>query len=163
MNAHLPHAQPQILREIASSVETRPKAGICALFAGDSGTGRIKAAATLARVLHFDLYRVDLSAVLSKYIGETEKNLQRIFDDAKAGGAILFFDEADPLFGTRSGVKDSHDRYAHRKLKYLLQRIKAYRGLTILSTNKMPALDPLLRQQIRFVVQFPIQDATNDA
>ena len=99
--------------------------GISALFAGDSGTGKTMAAEVIANELGLDLYRIDLSAVVSKYIGETEKNLRRLFDAAEDGGAILFFDEADALFGKRSEVKDSHDRYANIEINYLLQRMEA--------------------------------------
>ena len=113
--------------------------GISALFAGDSGTGKTMAAEVLANQLRLDLYRIDLSAVVSKYIGETEKNLRRVFDAAEDGGAILFFDEADALFGKRSEVKDSHDRYANIEINYLLQRMEAYRGLAILATNMKKA------------------------
>jgi len=106
--------------------------GLSALFAGPSGTGKTLAAEVLANELELDLFRIDLSAVVSKYIGETEKNLRRVFDAAEEGGAILFFDEADALFGKRSEVKDSHDRYANVEISYLLQRMEAYRGLAIL-------------------------------
>ena len=115
--------------------------GISALFAGESGTGKTMAAEVIANELRLDLYRIDLSAVVSKYIGETEKNLRRLFDAAEDGGAILFFDEADALFGKRSEVKDSHDRYANIEINYLLQRMEAYRGLAILATNMKSALD----------------------
>ena len=113
--------------------------GISALFAGESGTGKTMAAEVIADELGLDLYRIDLSAVVSKYIGETEKNLRRLFDAAEDGGAILFFDEADALFGKRSEVKDSHDRYANIEINYLLQRMEAYRGLAILATNMKTA------------------------
>ncbi|VVB73071.1 Proteasome-activating nucleotidase [uncultured archaeon] len=116
------------------------------------------AAEVLARDLHLDLYRIDLSSVVSKYIGETEKNLRRVFDAAEEGGAILLFDEADALFGRRSEVKDSHDRYANIEVSYLLQRMEAYRGLAILTTNMKNALDPAFLRRIRFVVQFPFPD-----
>jgi hypothetical protein len=129
--------------------------GISALFAGPSGTGKTMAAEVLARRLDLGLYRVDLSAVVSKYIGETEKNLRRVFDAAEDGGAILFFDEADALFGKRSEVKDSHDRYANIEINYLLQRMEAYRGLAILATNLKSALDPAFMRRLRFVVNFP--------
>jgi SpoVK/Ycf46/Vps4 family AAA+-type ATPase len=113
------------------------------------------AAEVLARELRLDLYRIDLSAVVSKYIGETEKNLRRVFDAAEAGGAILLFDEADALFGKRSEVKDSHDRYANIEVSYLLGRMEAYRGLAILTTNLKDALDAAFLRRIRFIVQFP--------
>jgi hypothetical protein len=114
--------------------------GISTLFAGASGTGKTMAAEVIANALRLNLYRIDLSAVVSKYIGETEKNLRRLFDAAEEGGALLFFDEADALFGKRSDVKDSHDRYANIEVSYLLQRMEAYRGLAILTTNFRQAL-----------------------
>jgi SpoVK/Ycf46/Vps4 family AAA+-type ATPase len=117
----------------------------------------------LAHELRLDLYRVDLSQVVSKYIGETEKNLRRVFDAADEGGAILLFDEADALFGKRSEVKDSHDRYANIEISYLLQRIESYRGLAILATNLKGALDNAFLRRIRFVVQFPFPDALQRA
>jgi hypothetical protein len=129
--------------------------GITALFAGESGTGKTLAAEVLAAALDLPLYRVDLSSVVSKYIGETEKNLRRLFDAADGGGAVLFFDEADALFGKRSEVKDSHDRYANIEVGYLLQRMEAYRGLTVLATNFKGALDGAFLRRIRFVVNFP--------
>ena len=132
--------------------------GITALFAGESGTGKTMAAEVLANELQLDLYRVDLSAVVSKYIGETEKNLRRVFDAAEESGAILLFDEADALFGKRSEVKDSHDRYANIEVSYLLQRMESYRGLAILTTNMKAALDTAFRRRLRFVVQFPFPD-----
>ena len=113
------------------------------------------AAEVIANDLRLDLYRIDLSAVVSKYIGETEKNLRRVFDAAEDGGAILFFDEADALFGKRSEVKDSHDRYANIEINYLLQRMEAYRGLAILATNMKSALDPAFLRRLRFIVNFP--------
>ncbi len=161
-----PRRQRQILREIAAHVRQRARVyeewgfagkgarglGISALFAGASGTGKTMAAEVLASELRLDLYRIDLSAVVSKYIGETEKNLRRVFDAAEAGGAILLFDEADALFGKRSEVKDSHDRYANIEVSYLLQRMESYRGLAILTTNMkqrprpgLPAAHPLRR------------------
>ncbi len=132
--------------------------GISALFAGPSGTGKTMAAEVLANELQLDLYRIDLSQVVSKYIGETEKNLRRVFDAAELGGAILLFDEADALFGKRSEVKDSHDRYANIEVSYLLQRMEAYRGLAILTTNLKNALDDAFMRRIRFKVQFPFPD-----
>ena len=105
-----------------------------------------------------DLYRIDLASVVSKYIGETEKNLSRLFDAAEHSGAVLLFDEADALFGKRSEVKDSHDRYANIEVAYLLQRIESYRGLAILTTNMKSALDRAFLRRIRFVVQFPFPD-----
>jgi SpoVK/Ycf46/Vps4 family AAA+-type ATPase len=134
--------------------------GVSALFAGPSGTGKTMAAEVLAGDLRLDLYRIDLSAVVSKYIGETEKNLAQVFAAAEQGGAILLFDEADALFGKRSEVRDSHDRYANIEVGYLLQRMEAYRGLAILTTNLKGALDPAFLRRLRFVVQFPRPDAS---
>ena len=117
------------------------------------------AAEVLAGELRLDLYRIDLSQVVSKYIGETEKNLRRVFDAAEVGGAVLLFDEADALFGKRSEVKDSHDRYANIEVSYLLQRMELYRGLAILTTNMKGELDPAFLRRLRFVVRFPFPDA----
>jgi SpoVK/Ycf46/Vps4 family AAA+-type ATPase len=116
------------------------------------------AAEVLAGLLDLDLYRIDLSAVVSKYIGETEKNLRRVFDAAESGGAVLLFDEADALFGRRSEIKDSHDRYANIEVSYLLQRMESYRGLAILTTNLKQALDSAFVRRLRFIVQFPYPD-----
>jgi hypothetical protein len=132
--------------------------GISALFTGPSGTGKTMAAEVLANDLRLDLFRIDLSGVVSKYIGETEKNLRRVFDAAEEGGALLLFDEADALFGKRSEVKDSHDRYANIEVNYLLQRMESYRGVAILATNLKGALDPAFLRRIRFVVSFPFPD-----
>src|SRR5438067_12270006 len=137
--------------------------GISGLFAGPSGTGKTMAAEVLANELRLDLYRIDLSQIVSKYIGETEKNLRRVFDAAEEAGAILLFDEADALFDKRSEVKDSHDRYANIEVSYLLQRMEAYRGLAILTTNMKHALDPAFLRRIRFIVQFPFPDARQRA
>lgn len=137
--------------------------GINALFAGSSGTGKTMAAEVLANALSLDLYRIDLSSVVSKYIGETEKNLRRVFDAAEDGGAILFFDEADALFGKRSEVKDSHDRYANIEINYLLQRMETYRGLAVLATNRKGDLDPAFLRRVRFVVNFPFPDTSHRA
>jgi len=129
--------------------------GVTALFAGESGTGKTMAAEVIARDLRLDLYRIDLSQVVNKYIGETEKNLKKVFDAADASGAILFFDEADALFGKRSEVRDSHDRYANIEVNYLLQRMEGYRGLAILATNLKSSLDTAFLRRLRFVVDFP--------
>jgi SpoVK/Ycf46/Vps4 family AAA+-type ATPase len=113
------------------------------------------AAEVLARDLNLDLFRIDLSRVVSKFIGETEKNLASVFDAAEDGGAILLFDEADALFGKRSEVRDSHDRYANMEVAYLLQRVETYRGLAILTTNFRSALDKAFARRLRFIVEFP--------
>jgi SpoVK/Ycf46/Vps4 family AAA+-type ATPase len=137
--------------------------GISAIFEGASGTGKTMAAEVLARELRLDLYRIDLSEIVSKYIGETEKNLRRVFDAAEAGGAILLFDEADALFGKRTEVKDSHDRYANIEVSYLLTRMEAYRGLAILTTNAKEAIDRAFMRRIRFVVRFAFPSAAERA
>lgn len=169
----LPPAQKRILREIISQVKHRKKVyedwgfaakgarglGISALFSGDSGTGKTMASEVLANELRLDLYRIDLSQVVNKYIGETEKNLKRIFDAAEEGGAILLFDEADALFGKRSDVKDSHDRYSNIEVSYLLQRMEAYQGLAILTTNMRSALDDAFSRRLRFSLHFAFPDA----
>jgi hypothetical protein len=168
----LPPSALSTLRDIAAHVRARGRVyeewgfarqggrglGISALFAGESGTGKTLAAEVLAAELNLDLYRIDLASVVSKYIGETEKNLRRVFDAAEDSGAILLFDEADALFGKRSEVKDSHDRYANIEVSYLLQRIECYRGLAILTTNLKSALDQAFQRRLRFVVQFPFPD-----
>ena len=173
----LPKQQLETLKDVSTHVRQRMKVyetwgfaaksarglGISALFAGISGTGKTMAAEVLANELKLDLYRIDLSQVVSKYIGDTEKNLRRVFDAAEEGGAILLFDEADALFGKRSEVKDSHDRYANVEVSYLLQRMESYRGLAILTTNMKEALDPAFLRRIRFVVQFPFPDAEGRA
>jgi hypothetical protein len=170
----LPDPQQNVLRQIAAQVRQRRRVydewgfgkrherglGVAALFSGESGTGKTLAAEVLASELHLDLYRIDLSAVVSKYIGESEKNLRRVFDAAEDTGAILLFDEADALFGKRSDVKDSHDRYANIEVSYLLQRVEAYRGLAILTTNLKSALDPAFQRRLRFIVHFPFPDAS---
>ena len=133
--------------------------GITALFAGPSGTGKTMAAEILSGELDLDLYRIDLAGVVNKYIGETEKNLRRVFDAAEKSGAVLFFDEADALFGKRSEVRDSHDRYANIEIDYLLQRMEAYTGLAILATNRKSVLDRAFLRRLRFLVDFPFPAA----
>jgi AAA+ superfamily predicted ATPase len=169
----LPEIHKQTLRQITSQVRQRMTVyqtwgfsakgrrglGVSALFTGESGTGKTMAAEVLARELDLDLYRIDLSAVVSKYIGETEKNLKQVFDAAEEGGVILLFDEADALFGKRSDVKDSHDRYANIEVSYLLQRVEAYQGLAILTTNLKSSMDRAFQRRIRFTLNFPFPDA----
>ncbi|WP_326673153.1 ATP-binding protein [Streptomyces canus] len=161
--------QTSVLREIVAHVRQRATVhqewgfgatlrrglGVTAMFAGGSGTGKTLAAEVMAKELGLDLFVIDLSQVVSKYIGETEKNLRRVFDAAERGGALLLFDEADALFGKRSEVKDSHDRYANLEVSYLLMRMEAYRGLAVLTTNMKNALDTAFLRRIRFVVDFP--------
>jgi len=125
------------------------------LFVGERGTGKTVAAAAIARDLGVDLYRIDLSAVASKYIGETEKNLDRIFAEAEESGAVLFFDEADAIFGKRTEVKDSHDRYANLEVNDLLQRMEAHRGLVILATNRRDNIDAAFLRRLRHIIDFP--------
>ncbi|HUO38395.1 MAG TPA: ATP-binding protein, partial [Mycobacterium sp.] len=137
--------------------------GVSALFAGPSGTGKTLAAEVLANAMALDLYRIDLSQVVSKYIGETEKNLRRIFEAATGSGAVLLFDEADALFGKRSEVRDSHDRYANVEISYLLQAMESYRGLAVLTTNMRGALDPAFMRRLRFLVTFPFPNAAQRA
>jgi len=173
----LPESRLNTLREISVQVRQRAKScrkrgfggrrsrgpGISVLFTGDSGTGKTMAAEVLANELQMDLYRIDLSQVVNKYIGETEKNLKRIFDAAGEGGAILLFDEADALFGKRGEVRDSHDRYADIEADYLLQRMESCHGLTILATNMKQAIDEAFLRRIRFVVQFPFPETAQRA
>jgi vesicle-fusing ATPase len=132
--------------------------GVTALFTGESGTGKTLAAEVIAAELGHDLYRIDLASVVSKYIGETEKNLRAVFDAAQTSGAVLLFDEADALFGRRSDVKDSHDRYANLEVAYLLQRMESYRGVAILTTNLRATIDRAFLRRLRFVVTFPFPD-----
>ena len=169
----LPDLQKQMLRQLATQVRHRLRVyetwgfaargrrglGLSALFTGASGTGKTMAAEVLARELRLDLYRIDLSSVVSKYIGETEKNLKKVFDAAEEGGVLLLFDEADALFGKRSEVRDSHDRYANIEVGYLLQRMEAYQGLAILTTNLRSLLDPSFQRRLRFTINFPFPDA----
>jgi AAA+ superfamily predicted ATPase len=173
----LPERQRQLLAEIVAHVRQRSRVygawgfgppgqrglGISALFAGPSGTGKTMAAELLGRELRLDVWQVDLSSVISKYIGDTERKLRQVFDAAESGGVILLFDEADALFGRRSEVKDSHDRYANIEVSYLLQRMEAYSGLAILTTNLKPALDPAFLRRIRFLVDFPFPDTAQRA
>jgi hypothetical protein len=168
----LPATARTTLQEIAAHVKQRTKVysqwgfaskggrglGISALFAGMSGTGKTMSAEVLAGELQLDLYRIDLSSVVSKYIGETEKNLRRVFDAAEGGATILLFDEADAIFGKRSDVKDSHDRYANMEVSYLLQRMESYQGLAILTTNLKDSLDTAFLRRIRFVVKYGFPD-----
>ncbi|HML79881.1 AAA family ATPase [Geobacter sulfurreducens] len=168
----LPAFQMAQLREICAQVRYRHLVfgqwgfdrklssgkGLTALFTGTPGTGKTMAAEVVARELGLELYRIDLSQVVSKYIGETEKNLERIFAEAETAGAILFFDEADALFGRRSEVKDAHDRYANIEIGYLLQRMEEYSGISILATNLRQNLDEAFTRRIRIVVEFPFPD-----
>jgi SpoVK/Ycf46/Vps4 family AAA+-type ATPase len=129
---------------------------VTALFAGPPGTGKTMAAEAIASGLQLPLFRIDLSQVVNKYIGETEKNLKRLFDAADAAAAILFFDEADALFGKRTEVKDAHDRYANLEISYLLERMERFKGLAILATNRRRDLDEAFLRRLRFVIEFPL-------
>ncbi|HEU4561283.1 MAG TPA: ATP-binding protein, partial [Longimicrobium sp.] len=173
----LPELEAATLRQVAAQVRHRARVydawgfgrpgarglGVSALFAGPSGTGKTLAAEVIAAELSLDLYRIDLSQVVNKYVGETEKNLRRVFDAAEEGGAVLLFDEADALFGKRSAVKDAHDRYANIEVSYLLQRMESYRGLAVLTTNLKDSLDTAFLRRLRFVVNFPFPDPAQRA
>jgi SpoVK/Ycf46/Vps4 family AAA+-type ATPase len=132
--------------------------GVNALFAGSSGTGKTMAAEIIANELALELYKIDLSGIVSKYIGETEKNLESVFEAAEDSNALLFFDEADALFGKRSEVRDSHDRYANIEISYLLQRMEQYEGVTILATNRRGNLDEAFTRRLAFTIHFPFPD-----
>jgi SpoVK/Ycf46/Vps4 family AAA+-type ATPase len=135
--------------------------GLKVLFSGASGTGKTMTAGVIARDLGLDLYKIDLSGIVSKYIGETEKNLDRIFCAAQCSNAILFFDEADALFGKRSEVKDAHDRYANIEVAYLLQKIEEYAGIVILASNLSKNIDEAFSRRMHYVVEFPLPDETH--
>jgi hypothetical protein len=167
----LPELHLRTLREIAAHVRARgtverewgfgargESLAVTALFHGPSGVGKTLAARVIASELDLDLYRIDLSQTVSKYIGETEKNLKRLFDAAEQSGAVLVFDEADALFGKRSEVHDAQDRYANIEVSYLLQRMDAYRGLAVLTTNLPANLDAAFQRRIRYAVAFPLPD-----
>jgi Pyruvate/2-oxoacid:ferredoxin oxidoreductase gamma subunit len=165
----LPERQMEMLKTLASQVRQRVTVyeewgfgargrrgiGINALFTGPSGTGKTLAAEVIGSALGLDVYRIDLSAVVSKWIGETEKNLRRVFDAAEDTSAVLLFDEADAMFGKRSEVKESHDRYANIEVSYLLQRMETYRGLAILTSNMRSHIDQAFLRRLRFLVEFP--------
>jgi SpoVK/Ycf46/Vps4 family AAA+-type ATPase len=163
------------MREMVNTVRQRPVVygkwgfgqklslgkGLSALFAGESGTGKTMAADIMAGELELDLYKIDLSMLVSKYIGETEKNLRKVFSEAETSNAILFFDEADAIFGKRSEVKDSHDRYANVEISYLLQRMESYDGLVILATNMRSNLDEAFTRRLHFITEFPFPEASD--
>jgi AAA+ superfamily predicted ATPase len=168
----LPRLTLQRIKEIASAIKNRhivysdwgfdrriaTGKGLKSLFAGGSGTGKTMAAGVIARELELDLYKIDLSGIVSKYIGETEKNLDRIFRTAQSSNAILFFDEADALFGKRSEVRDAHDRYANIEVAYLLQKIEDYEGVVILASNLSKNIDEAFSRRMHYVVEFPLPD-----
>lgn len=169
----LPQEKMTVLREMVAMVRSRPKVldewgvirklapsrAVTALFAGEPGTGKTIAAEVIAGDLGLDLYKIDLSSLVDKYIGETEKNLERIFTEAESANAILFFDEADAIFGKRTGVKDAHDRYANVGVSYLLQRMESFDGITILATNLRANLDDAFTRRLHFALDFPFPDA----
>ncbi|MBO9533580.1 MAG: ATP-binding protein [Solirubrobacteraceae bacterium] len=155
--AHLRH-RDRVLQEWGYEDTITRGHGLKALFAGESGTGKTMAAQVIARELGLDLYRVDLATVVSKYIGETEKNLDRIFTAAEGSNAIIFFDEADALFGKRSEVGDAHDRYANIEVSYLLQKMEGYEGCVVLATNFQRNIDDAFLRRLDYVVDFPFPD-----
>jgi len=168
----LPEEQLEMLRELVNTVTHRTQvlegwrvgdklassAGVTVLFVGPPGTGKTMAAEVIAGELELDLYRIDLSGVVSKYIGETEKNLEKIFSEAESSNAILFFDEADAIFGKRSEVKDAHDRYANIEISYLLQRMETYNGVTILASNLGSNLDDAFMRRLQYGITFPFPE-----
>ncbi len=171
----LPQDKLAQLKEICSQVKHRYRVfgewgfgrklshgtGLSVLFSGPPGTGKTMAAEVIGRELQLELYKVDLSGVVSKYIGETEKNLAKIFHEAETSNAILFFDEADALFGKRTEVSDAHDRYANIETSYLLQKMEEYEGVVILATNLRENMDEAFTRRIRFIVEFPFPDETS--
>jgi SpoVK/Ycf46/Vps4 family AAA+-type ATPase len=157
----LAESQKQILGDISTNARdsrSQPGGKAIVLFAGVNRTGKTSAAEVIAGDLKRDLYRVDLNKIVSKYIGETEKNLDRLFNAAESAGVVLFFDEAEALFGKRSEVKDSHDRYTNLEISYLLQRLESFNGLVILATNNEEDTPEKFRRRIRFVIDFPPPD-----
>jgi ATPase family associated with various cellular activities (AAA) len=155
--AHLKHSA-EVFGEWGFAQEFQYGLGLAACFEGPSGTGKTMAAGILAAEVGQELIRTDLSAIQSKYIGETNKHLNRLFDEAQTANAILFIDEADALFGKRSEVKDSHDRYANSEVAFLLQKIEDYRGTVILATNMKQNMDEAFLRRLRFVIHFPFPD-----
>jgi SpoVK/Ycf46/Vps4 family AAA+-type ATPase len=135
--------------------------GLTVLFAGPPGTGKTMAAEVLAHTLGVDLYVIDLSTVVSKFIGETEKNLSRIFDEAATSNAVLFFDEADALFGRRTQVRDAHDRYANLETSYLLQKLEEHEGVVVLATNLRKNMDEAFTRRLHATVDFPVPDVAD--
>lgn len=160
--AHVRH-RDQVLDDWGFAARSSRGRGLTVLFAGPSGTGKTLASETIARELGYALYRVDLSALVSKYIGETEKNLEALLEAADREGVVLLFDEADALFGRRSAVRDSHDRYANQEVSFLLQRLETFSGLAILTSNLPEAIDAAFTRRFRFVVSFPFPDQAQRA
>src|SRR5205085_11756538 len=169
----LPTATLRQVREVAAAIRHRHVVyeewgfgervpagrGLKVLFAGASGTGKTMTAGVIARDLGLDLYRIDLAGGVSKYIGETEKNLDRIFRAARSSNALLFFDEADALFGKRSEVKDAHDRYANIEVAYLLQKMEEHEGAVILASNLSKNIDQAFSRRLHYILEFPRPDA----
>jgi SpoVK/Ycf46/Vps4 family AAA+-type ATPase len=140
-------------------LDPKPSTGVVAFFAGPSGTGKTLAAEVIAADLGVEVYKVDLANMVSKYIGETEKNLSAVFDAAEASSVALFFDEADALLGKRSDVSDAHDRYANIEVAYLLQRLESFEGLAIMATNMLRNIDSAFLRRVHVIVEFPIPEA----
>ncbi len=173
----LPPEQKQVLKDILFQMQHRETSnesrgltdksnlglGVSALFVGKSGTGKTMAAEVLAHELNRKLYRIDLRKIESKYIGETEKNLKKIFDAAEDEGAILLFDEADALFGKRTAVKDAHDRYANTEMNYFLERMRSYGGLTIIKSKMKENIDPGFLRRLQYLLEIPSPDAPHRA
>jgi hypothetical protein len=167
----LPPVVLRRLRDVSGAIRSRARVfgdwgfggrsgrGLIVLFSGSSGTGKTMSASVIAHSIGLELHRIDLATVVSKYIGETEKNLQRIFDAARMANVILFFDEADALLGRRSEVKDAHDRYANIEVAYLLQQMEEHDGVVILASNLSKNLDPAFGRRIHYVIEFPRPDA----
>ena len=147
-----------LLDQIVEHVKEGTASGVSAMFAGEKGSGKAVTAEMIAEHLGRPVHRVDLSSVVSEYIGETEKNINAVFDAAEAAGAVLFFDEADALFGKRGEVKDAHDRYANIDVDHLLQRLESYNGIAILATNSKSNIDPAFIRRLRFMIDFPRPD-----
>jgi len=168
----LPAANKRALYELRARIRNHPRVhgvmglgehmrlgrGVTALFVGASGTGKTLAAEVLAGERQIDLYRIDLAALVSKWVGETEKNLSRIFADAERANCMLFFDEADAIFGQRGEIKQAHDRWANLEVNYLLQRIEEYSGVVVLATNLRQNIDDAFQRRIHVVVEFPAPD-----
>lgn len=168
----LPHHSQSLLKQICDQIRQQHKVfnlwgfdkklsygkGLSALFSGPPGTGKTMAAQVIANEIQLDLYKVDLSTVISKYIGETEKNLSHIFREAENSNSILFFDEADAIFGKRTEINDAHDRYANIEVSYLLQKMEEYDGIVILASNFRSNMDDAFMRRIRFIIEFPFPD-----